>query len=401
MYLLATASFYERDNRLVREELLPNGSYGYKEYVSGRWVPYTDGVTVVHVGDRLDDAAAISWVKQYWQQLGQVLTDEEVLIQIQPVSKQPRHILRAQQFDRQFLEQTLFPEAYRIHRMLNSAEGREQLRQELRHRTIVTLFYEPSTRTRLSFELAAVHLGMHVITTENAKEFGSAIKGETEEDTIRVISSYRPDVVVIRHSDDRFVEKIAKYSAVPLINGGEGTTQHPTQALLDLYTIHSEKRKIDGLTVVLGGDLKFGRTVRSLAYLLSKFQDVKLIFVSHESFRIPDGIKDHLRERKIAFRETDSVSSALREADVVYWTRVQKERMDESLREQADRIQAQFTIGPLHLYEMKHDAILMHPLPRVGEIRQAVDHDPRAAYFRQAENGLFVRGALLKHVLLE
>ncbi len=310
----------------------------------------------------------------------------------------PRHVLRSQQFTRTLLEGYLFPEARRMRSLMRESDG-EDLRRELRHRSMVTLFYEPSTRTRLSFELAATHLGMHVRGTENASEFSSAIKGETVEDSLRVISSYHPDVIILRHKETGIVERAAPESSVPVINAGDGTGQHPSQALLDVFTIFDEKDSIDGLTVVFGGDLRHGRTVRSLAYLLSKFDDVKLIFVSPEQFRIGDDIKDHLRERGVKFEETEDVQQALTTADVVYWTRVQKERMGPEMIQRAEAIQEQFTIKYRMMSWMKRDAILMHPLPRVSEIRPEIDHDPRAAYFRQAQNGLYVRMALLKWVI--
>jgi aspartate carbamoyltransferase catalytic subunit len=285
-----------------------------------------------------------------------------------------------------------------MRRRLDGA-GREMLRDLHRHKTLITLFYEPSTRTRLSFEMAATLLGMHVRATENASEFSSAFKGESVEDTIQTISGFRADVIVIRHKENGIVERVADYSKVPLINGGDGAGQHPTQAATDIFTIYDEKGRIDGLTVVLGGDLKYGRTVRSLAYLLSKFDGVRIIFVSHEQFRIGDDIKDHLRERNVEFEETDSVETALRAADVVYWTRTQKERMGTELLERSDQIISQFTIGRDQMEWMKADAVLMHPLPRIGEITTEVNKDSRAAYFRQAWNGVPVRMTLLDRVL--
>ena len=245
----------------------------------------------------------------------------------------------------------------------------------------------------MSFGAAARHLGMEVVTTENAKDFSSAAKGETLEDTIRVMCEYYPDIIVLRHNDTDAAKHAARVSTVPIINAGDGMGQHPTQALLDLYTIYKELQRMAGLTVVMGGDLLHGRTVRSLSYLLAKFEGNKLIFVSPSSLRIGKDIKDYLKKHNIDFSETEDLHIAMKQADVIYWTRIQKERFDSSTLENT------YTIGPKELKLMKPDAILMHPLPRVGEIEQAVDKDPRAAYFRQAGNGMFVRMALLEWVL--
>ncbi len=320
-----------------------------------------------------------------------------------------KHILRSQQFDRPNLER-LFAEVGVIAKMLDTQEGRFNLRSMLTGRIMCTLFYEPSTRTRVSFETAAHRLGMDVITTENAAEFSSAAKGETLEDSIRVIAGYGIDAIVLRHKEDGASDRAAGIIdrlglATHVLNAGDGRGQHPTQALLDLYTIWDEMHhRIDGLTVVIGGDLANGRTVRSLAYMLSRFE-TKIIFVSPPELAIGDDIKEHLREHGIEFREESSVAAALPEADIVYWTRVQRERMvDPALRA---RNFSEYRIDGETLKLLKQDAAilspaggalaarLMHPLPRIDEIAKEVDDDPRAAYFRQAANGLYVRSALL------
>jgi len=321
-----------------------------------------------------------------------------------------KHILRSQQFDRPNLER-LFAEVGTVAKMLDTPEGRFKLRSMLTGRIMCTLFYEPSTRTRVSFETAAHRLGMDVITTENAAEFSSAAKGETLEDSIRVIAGYGMDAIVLRHKEDGASDRAAGIIdrlgfATHVLNAGDGRGQHPTQALLDIYTIWSERldHRIDGLTVVIGGDLANGRTVRSLAYMLSRFE-TKIIFVSPPELAIGDDIKEHLREHGIEFREETSVAAALPEADIVYWTRVQRERMiDPALRA---RNFSEYRIDGETLRLLKKDAALctpngvvysarlMHPLPRIDEIAKEVDDDPCAAYFRQAQNGLYVRAALL------
>lgn len=359
-----------------------------------------------------------------------------------------RHVLRSQQFSVEFLR-ALFQRAWELSSLVRSTDvtDRETLSELLSDHRVITLFYEPSTRTRLSFEAAATYAGATVLSTENAHDFSSAIKGETIKDTIRVLCGYGPDVFIIRHHEAGGAERAAAVSTVPVINAGDGNGQHPTQALLDLYTIWSELDRLDNLQVVIGGDLANGRTARSLAYLLSKFKGVRITFVSPFELRIGDDIKRHLVEHKVDFEEVSpsepsvirsheretppnkhyasglieiprgshTLSDVLRGAHVVYWTRVQKERLismlkacgtggsDAQLARDADelyrRVQGQFTITPDVMAWMRPDAILMHPLPRVNEITPECDNDPRAAYFRQAANGLPVRLALLEWVL--
>lgn len=304
-----------------------------------------------------------------------------------------RHVLEAQQFTPELLK-TIFARAAEFEALVkNKKANHKELSSILNGRLLFNVFYEPSTRTRMSFGAAARHLGMEVVTTENAKDFSSATKGETLEDTIRVLCEYYPDIIVLRHHDTDAAKHAAAVSTVPIINAGDGMGQHPTQALLDLYTIYKELQRMAGLTVVMGGDLLHGRTVRSLSYLLAKFEGNRLIFVSPKSLRIGKDIKDYLKKHEVVYRETEDLQASIKEADVVYWTRIQKERFDSA------NLETTFTLGPNELKLMKPDAILMHPLPRVGEIEQSVDKDPRAAYFRQAGNGMFVRMALMEWVL--
>jgi aspartate carbamoyltransferase catalytic subunit len=263
---------------------------------------------------------------------------------------------------------------------------------------LATLFYEPSTRTRLSFESAMLRLGGSVISTENAKEFSSAIKGESLEDTTRIVAAYS-DCIVLRHHEDGAARRAASVSKVPVINGGDGKGQHPTQALLDLYTIKTETGRTEGLKVVMAGDLKNGRTVRSLSYLLGKFNENEIIFVSPEHLRMEDDIKDYLKERKVRFSEEDDLQKTLPKADIIYMTRIQKERMN---GEDYLKANGRYKIDSESLKLVRAESRIMHPLPHVEEINLPMDienNDKRVAYFRQAENGLYVRMAVLKHLL--
>ncbi len=302
-----------------------------------------------------------------------------------------RHAVKSQDFSTEIIRK-LFERADEIVDMLDSPEQLARLQEQGKGRQVFTLFYEPSTRTRVSFEAAANNLGLRVVGTENAREFSSASKGETIEDTIRVLCQYRPAAIVMRHHEEGAAARAAAVSSVPIINGGDGRGQHPTQALLDLYTIQRELGRTDNLHVVIGGDLANGRTGRSLVYMLTKFSGVRFSFVAPESLEMSEDIKDHLREHKVAFVETQNLEEVLGDADVVYWTRVQKERLAEGVDYQA--VASRYELGQQHLGIMKQNSIIMHPLPRVDEIKTEIDADPRAAYFRQAGYGLPVRMAL-------
>lgn len=304
-----------------------------------------------------------------------------------------RHVVESQQFDRALLE--------RIHELSSemrrvSAVGGNHV---LDGRVMASLFYEPSTRTRLSFETAMYRLGGHVITTENAREFSSGAKGETIEDTVRVVGCYA-DVIVIRHYESGAAARAAAYSPVPVINAGDGPGQHPTQALLDLFTIRDEVGRVDGIRVAMVGDLANGRTVRSLAYLLSRYRDVELIFVAPPAVAMREDIKEHLREHNVAFREEQDLRAVLPQVDVVYQTRIQRERFADRPAD-FEAARGVYIIDRAAMSLLPRHAIVMHPLPRVDEIRPEVDDDPRAAYFRQVANGVYVRMALLKLLLPE
>jgi aspartate carbamoyltransferase catalytic subunit len=300
-----------------------------------------------------------------------------------------KHVIESQQFSRSLLEE-LFVQTDEIKREAHRFSGR------LNGRVMAALFYEPSTRTRLSFEAAMLRLGGQTMGTDNAREFSSAAKGETLEDTIRIVSGYA-DVIVMRHNEEGAAKRAAAVSTVPIINAGDGPGQHPTQALLDLYTIREELRRIDGIRIAMVGDLANGRTVRSLTYLLSKFKDLKIWFVAPPQVAMRDDLKIHLTEHNVPWIETEDLDAVLPEVDVVYQTRIQKERFADPAEYLA--LKGIYKIDNRALSLMRKYAIVMHPLPRVDEIAPEVDADPRAAYFRQAHNGLQIRMALLDRLL--
>jgi aspartate carbamoyltransferase catalytic subunit len=307
--------------------------------------------------------------------------------------KQLNGVIESQQFDQQTLN-----EIFRIAAEMETMRSSDQLKG----RMMASLFYEPSTRTRLSFEAAMCRLGGSVISTENAQQFSSKAKGESLEDSIRVISGYC-DVIVLRYHKEGGASRAQKFSKVPVINAGDGKGQHPTQALLDLYTIIKAFGKISGLTIAMVGDLANGRTVRSLSYLLGKhYSDNKIIFVSPSQTRMGEDVKQYLTSCNISWEETDDLKNVAPSSDVIYQTRVQRERfqdVDPATYEKVIKESEKFNINSDTLASMKKDSIIMHPLPRVTEISYAVDSDPRARYFEQAENGLYVRMALLKMIL--
>jgi aspartate carbamoyltransferase catalytic subunit len=298
-----------------------------------------------------------------------------------------RHIIESQQFDRAFLTE-LFQRAEELH-----AKGWSG---DLNRVVLASLFYEPSTRTRFSFEAAMHRLGGHVVTTENAREFSSFAKGESLEDTIRVLSGYS-DVIVMRHYEIGAAKRAAEIATVPILNAGDGAGQHPTQALLDLFTLQRRFRRVDGLKVAFVGDLRYGRTVRSLTYLLAKYRDVELVFVAPPVCQMHDDIKAYLDRNAVRWREESDLDAVLPVVDCVYMTRIQKERfLDKREYERADNV---YRMTPENVARMRSEAIVMHPLPRVNEIDPAVDADPRAHYFEQARNGLWIRMAVILYVL--
>lgn len=301
----------------------------------------------------------------------------------------PRHILSVDQFDRTYLLD-LFDHATRLRHLPRTAQ-----RSRLTTSILASVFYEPSTRTRLSFESAMVRLGGSVLSVENANESSSATKGESIEDTARMLQGYA-DAVVMRHPEAGMPERAARVVDIPVINAGDGAREHPTQALLDLYTIRNELGQIDDLEIAIVGDLKYGRAPRSLALLLRQTSGTRVTFLAPPTVPVGDDIKDALDQHGVSYREATSFDE-ISEADVVYQTRIQRERFAD--QESYERSRGYYVIDRSVMNLLKSDAIVLHPLPRVDEISPEVDDDPRAAWFRQAENGVYVRMALLDQLL--
>ena len=273
---------------------------------------------------------------------------------------------------------------------------REKYQDRMAHRKLATLFYEPSTRTRLSFTSAMLELGGTVLGFSDAKN-SSVSKGETVQDTIRVVGCFA-DIIAMRHPIEGAPLAASEVARVPIINAGDGSHSHPTQTLTDLLTIKRELGHIDNITIGFCGDLRFGRTVHSLIKALSRYSGIKVVLIAPDELRLPDYIKQDVCDRMgIAYRETDDLDSAIPELDVLYMTRVQKERfLDE---EEFERVKDSFVLDCRRMALGKPGMAVLHPLPRVNEILTEVDDDPRAAYFRQVENGKFVRMALICKLL--
>ena len=261
---------------------------------------------------------------------------------------------------------------------------------------LATLFYEPSTRTRLSFEAAMLNLGGSVLGFASA-DSSSATKGESVSDTIRVISCYA-DICAMRHPKEGAAYVASTKSSIPVINAGDGGHQHPTQTLTDLYTIRSLKGRLSNMTVGLCGDLKFGRTVHSLINALSRYEGIRFILISPPELKVPDYIKESVLDAKnIEYRETTSLDDAIADLDILYMTRVQKERFFNE--EDYIRMKDCYILDKKKMELARDDMYVLHPLPRVNEISVEVDDDPRAAYFKQVQNGVYVRMALIMTLL--
>ena len=297
-----------------------------------------------------------------------------------------QHVVESQQFTVPLLME-LFDRTRGMERIV--ARGGSL---DYQHRIMATLFYAPSTRTRFSFEAAMHRLGGRVLSTEHARVFSSEMEGEQVEDSIRIVGGYS-DVIVIRHHQEGGAKRAAQVSAVPVINAGDGEGgQHPTQALLDLYTIHRE-RPLNGLSVALIGELDRGRTARSLAYLLAKFDRIKMFFVSPPETQMKPDILEYLEAHGVQYEPVSDLNRVVSEVDVIYQTRIHPDRL-------GDRAALKrYTIDSSVVRRMKTDALILHPLPRTVELDKSVDDDPRALYFRQAKNGLYVRMALLTMLL--
>lgn len=301
-----------------------------------------------------------------------------------------QHITSIHQFKDLSLHEQIFKRAQEF----KSAEPNSF--HSLDKKIVATLFYEPSTRTRLSFETAVYRLSGQVISTENAGQFSSAAKGETLEDSIQTINNYA-DAIVLRHPSLGAAEAAAKVSDVPIINAGDGAGEHPTQALLDLYTIWEAKQhNLTGLKVALVGDLLNGRTIHSLIHVLAMYKPT-LYLVAPPQLQLQQAHQDELAAAGIDFKLLDSWDDILGEIDVLYQTRVQKERFGSI--DDYEAVKDSFIFDKHALAKLSKEAIIMHPLPRVNEITTDVDNDPRAIYFHEAGNGLYVRMALLEYIL--
>lgn len=320
-----------------------------------------------------------------------------------------KHIISVEQFDRHDL-QILFDATASIRRRIRQHD--RGLLELTAGRLMATLFYEASTRTDLSFQAAMRHLGGEVVAASNGVQFSSIYKGENLADTVRAVGCYA-DVIVLRHPEvgssyeaayylDLLRERVIRQPVI--ISGGDGVGEHPTQALLDMFTIFDAKGRIDGLDITMVGDLRHGRTVHSLAKLIARYgaQDVTLNFVAPEELSMPASILSYLEGKGLTVNQTEDLYDVLSHTDVIYWTRIQEERFEDLASYEA--IKDRFIMTPPVLNQAKPDAILMHPLPRKNEMGTPADHDaldadPRTVYFRQMENGMLVRMALLAKVL--
>lgn len=311
-----------------------------------------------------------------------------------------KHVLRSQDFSPEYLDK-LFSHARKLMARMKSSYSRESLVLPLRDRVVTLLFYQPSTRTRFSFEQAARLLGAHTFVTENAGEFSSAIKGETLEHTIRNFGEMHADAIVLRHPENDAAERAAAivdqyYPYCHIINGGNGTGQHPTQSFIDLFTIEEHLGRLNNFTIAMCGDLAHSRTTHSLAYLLSKYANVKMIFYAPgDKMEMKKEILDHLDEHGIQYMKTSFLSYALRRADAVYVTRAQKEAHGKDIEGET-----YFKITPKEMELLKPHAVLTHPLPIAAEISREVDSDPRSHYFKAVGYGLCIRMALLEDLII-
>ena len=297
-----------------------------------------------------------------------------------------KHVISCEQYSKKSLDE-LFKLTDDI------IENKKKYINSLEDKIITTLFYEPSTRTRLSFETAVQRLGGRIVSTENAKEASSAVKGEILEDTIRTVAGYA-DVIIIRHGDVKSSEIAASVSSIPIINAGAGKGEHPTQALLDMYTIKNKKEKFDGLKVAVSGDLAHGRTIHSLVKLLALYDDVKIYGVSRDYFKLPEEYIKYLSDRDTEYIECSEFVDLPKETDIIYHTRTQLERIEDKSIKIKELI-----INKKVLDTFSKNTFVMHPLPRVAEIDADIDNDPRAIYFEQAHNGMYVRMGLLHQVV--
>lgn len=297
-----------------------------------------------------------------------------------------RHLTSTKQLSRKDTD-AILAQAEKMEKVLK--KGGSDL---LAGKVLAALFYEPSTRTRLSFEAAMLRLGGQVITADGF-QFSSLYKGETIEDTMMMVGGYA-DIIAMRHPEQGSADRAASVSPVPFINAGDGPGQHPTQALLDLYTIKKECKKLDSIHIAMVGDLRYGRTVHSLSFLLGLYKKVRFTLISPKELTMPEKVTSFFKDHGIEYTETEDITEGL-DCDVIYMTRVQKERFKDAAEYERLKLKYILTASMMK----GHKAVVMHPLPRVGEIATDVDALPNAAYFRQANNGVPVRMALLAMLL--
>lgn len=298
-------------------------------------------------------------------------------------------ILSVSQFNRDSLDY-IFDVAHEMHVLVERFGSADLLQGKI----LANLFYEPSTRTSSSFMAAMLRLGGQVIPINNV-QYSSVTKGESLPDTVRTLESYA-DVIVLRHPEVGAAATAAHYASKPIINAGDGVGEHPTQALLDLFTIVQELERLDGLRIAMVGDLKYGRTVHSLTKLLVNY-NVEFVFVNPDILPMPADVLGEVQTHGRTFHETKDVHAIIGDVDVLYVTRVQKERFTDMA--EYDRVKEQYVVDEALMTHAKERMVVMHPLPRINEISYAIDNDPRAAYFRQMRNGMFIRMALLAAVL--
>jgi aspartate carbamoyltransferase catalytic subunit len=299
-------------------------------------------------------------------------------------------VLSALQFSRSDIEY-LINLAEELRRRVESGERLELARG----RILFTAFFEPSTRTRLSFQFAMAKLGGLTIDL-GPEEATSMAKGESPEDTLRTVDSYNPDLIVVRHREPGFAARAAQICRAPVINAGDGYNEHPTQALLDVYTIWRVFGRVEGTRVGLMGDLKYGRTISSLSYALSNFRDVEIHYISPRELQPREEVLKILDQRRVKYELHEKLDEVIEKLDVLYVTRLQKERMKP---EEYERLKGSYIVNYDYLKKFKHIPIIMHPLPRVWELTTDVDSLPQAMYFEQAKNGLYIRMALIKTIL--
>lgn len=305
------------------------------------------------------------------------------------------HIISAEQFTPAQIK-LIFSRADFFKEADGNLGQRAKLAERHKGRVAATLFFQPSTRTRLSFETAAVKLGLGLVSTENAREHSSSSKGETLEDTIRILNGYGHDIIVMRYFEAGGAPRAASVSRASIINAGDGRDgEHPTQALLDAYTIFKNHGRLDNLNIVMGGDLLQSRCVRSLSMLLAKYKNIRITFISVPQFQVGDDVKQMLKNAGVKFALEDDMAKAFKNADVVYWTRLQREYLDDP----GSLPKGGLVIDTKALKLMPKSCIIMHPLPRIDEILPSVDRDPRAKYFEEASGGLYVRMALIDMIL--